>query len=241
MQGEDTATLSSDITDHYSENNTFIQDHIAIKPKRITLRGYVGELIYNASGQSPTVVQTVTQKLTQLAAFLPAMGAAATQAQAAIASVSGANASGTGTLDALAGAVPAAANIYGLVTNLLGTVSGDTKNQQSAYQYFAACQSTGTLMGIQTPWEFLTNMAVETIVAIQSEDSIFMTDFAITFKQMRFAAIATVTAAIVGQGANGIQAQTTVNQGSIIGDATPTGNPGQAGQIASAASLAGLY
>lgn len=231
LQGEDTATLSSDITDHYSENNTFLQDHIAIKPKRITLRGYVGELIYNASGQSPTVVQTVTQKLTQIAAFLPAMGAAATQAQAAIASVSGATGT-TGTLDALAGAIPATANIYGLVTNLLGTVSGDTKNQQSAYQYFAACQSTGTLMGIQTPWEFLTNMAVETIVAIQSEDSIFVTDFAITFKQMRFASIATVTAtsALTGtggqaattppicQGACAAQVTSVVNQGTNIGE-----------------------
>ena len=79
LQGEDTATLSSDITDHYTEDNKAVQDHIAIKPKRITLRGYVGELIYNASGQSPTILQTVTQKLTQLSAFLPALSASATQ------------------------------------------------------------------------------------------------------------------------------------------------------------------
>lgn len=194
LQGEDTATLSSDITDHYSEDNKAIQDHIAIKPKRITLRGYVGELVYNTAGQSPTILQTVTQKLTQISAFLPALSASAAQAQALIGSVSGAVSSGTGILDSLTSAVPATANIYGLVTNLLGTTTGDTKNQQSAYQYFSACQSTGTLMGIQTPWEFLTNMVIETIVAIQSEDSIFMTDFQITYKQMRFAASTTVAA-----------------------------------------------
>ena len=58
-------------------------------------------------------------------------------------------------------------------------------------------------MGIQTPWEFLTNMAIETIVAIQSEDSIFMTDFQITYKQMRFAASTTITATpLSGTGTN---------------------------------------
>lgn len=237
LQGEDTATLSSDITDHYTENNTFIQDHIAIKPKRITLRGYVGELINDAAGQSTSILQEVTQKLTEVTAYLPLVSSAASQAQAAIASISGSTASGSGVLSSLANAVPAAANIYGLVQNLLGVTTGDTQKQQSAYQYFAACQSTGTLMGIQTPWEFLTNMAVETIVAIQSEDSIFVTDFSITFKQMRFATIATTTA--IGQGDRALMAQLQTNLGSNSGQGLPNpALPGAQGSLANVSNIA---
>ena len=35
-EGDTTVNLSADITDHYLEDNTSVQDHIAIKPKRVT-------------------------------------------------------------------------------------------------------------------------------------------------------------------------------------------------------------
>ena len=196
VQTEEKATLAADITDHYTEDNIAVQDHIAIKPKRVTLRGYVGELVYNGSNNNNNgVLQQVTQKLTILAGYLPQVSAATEQAQAAISAIDGAG----GTAASFAAAVPAAANIYGLVQDAIGT-TGLLQRQQAAYQYFAACQYTKTLMGIQTPWEFLTNMAVEMIDAIQSEDSIFITDFAVTFKQMRFAVTQTATAALNSTG-----------------------------------------
>lgn len=37
--------LNSDITDYYVEDNTPVQDHIALKPKTITISGYQGELV----------------------------------------------------------------------------------------------------------------------------------------------------------------------------------------------------
>src|SRR6185312_8744514 len=43
-EGEQTASLESDITDHYIENNTAIQDQIALKPVIITTHGFIGEL-----------------------------------------------------------------------------------------------------------------------------------------------------------------------------------------------------
>ena len=40
--------LENEITDHFIEDNTAIQDHVSIRPNIITLRGYVGELVSKA-------------------------------------------------------------------------------------------------------------------------------------------------------------------------------------------------
>ena len=37
--------LENEITDHYLEDNSAVQDHIAIKPNIVILRGYVAELV----------------------------------------------------------------------------------------------------------------------------------------------------------------------------------------------------
>lgn len=180
--GEATAHLSADITDHYTEDNRSIQDHIAIRPKRITLKGYVGELVYNGSRNGGTPLATLAQKLTSISRFLPAITAAATQTQEAITNPAGAN------FPTLLGT---ASNIYGIVQNTLGAF-GDTKNQQNAYTYFKALMQSTTLMGIQTPWEFMTNMAIENITVIQPESSMWISDFSVTLKEIRIAQTATI-------------------------------------------------
>ncbi len=173
--GESIAQLNAEITDHYTEDNRALQDHMAIRPKRITLKGYVGELVYGDSGQNNSFVQTLTQKLTVVSSFLPLLSAAATQMQSAGA-------------DPLASTLTlsSTANIYSVVKNSLGAF-GNSSKQQNAYSFFQALQSQAILMGIQTPWEFLTNMAIESIVAIQNEETRDITDFSVTFKQIRIA------------------------------------------------------
>ena len=42
-------------------------------------------------------------------------------------------------------------------------------------------------MGVQTPWEFMPNMVIESITAIQTEGTKYITDFAVKYKQLRFA------------------------------------------------------
>lgn len=174
-EGESTARLTADITDHYTEDNRAIQDHIAIHPNRITLKGYQGEVVYALPGQNQSFLQTAVQKLTEVSAYLPEISAGAVQAQAAI--TSPANSDLT---------LSDASDIYGLVKNLLGA-TGDEARQQNAYTYFKALMNQGVLMGVQTPWEFMTNMAIESITAVQPENSRFITDFTITLKQIRIA------------------------------------------------------
>src|SRR5271163_4191719 len=43
-EGENVAHLQSDITDHFIEDNTAINDQIALKPEMVTVHGFIGEL-----------------------------------------------------------------------------------------------------------------------------------------------------------------------------------------------------
>lgn len=177
VAGEATTTLTAEITDHYTEDNKAVQDHIARKPKSIVLRGYVGELVYKQDDSSTSdILQNVVQKLTELSAFAPVVSTALSQAQDIATNGT------TGFNEDLSDA----ADIYGLVQNVIGA-TGDMAQQQKAYLYFKACWEQGVLMGIQTPWEFLTNMAIESVVAIQTEASTTISDFSVKYKQMRFA------------------------------------------------------
>lgn len=193
IMGEARAELTNEITDHYVENNSVVQDHISVKPKRVVLRNYVGEVVSPAAGSSvSSTVNTVTQKLTQLTAFLPSLAAGAQQAQTIYTdSQSGALSIPTG--QSIQAAAGAAANLYGLVQNL---ITSQNNKQQAAYQFFKAMRDTRQLFAIQTPFEFMTNMAIESIVAIQPEESQYISNFVITLKEIRMAS--TTTTAVAG-------------------------------------------
>lgn len=191
VEGDGMARLAADITDHFTEDNLAIQDHIARRPRQITLKGFVGEVVYTPKGDNnDQILQQVVQKLTVISNYLPQVTAATQQVQTFVNSGQ----------DVTDFPLADSANIYGLVKNILGSINSDTPRQQQAFMYFKACWEQGILMAIQTPWEFLTNMAIEEVVAIQPEGSRYVTDFSVRYKQMRFAQ--TTSAAYNAQGPN---------------------------------------
>lgn len=213
IEGEARVELNNEITDHYVENNSVVQDHIAVKPKKITLRNYVGELTSPGVPSSNTsAVNTVTQKLVQLGALVPALTAGAQQAQSIFQQSQNNSLTGGALVTAGAGT---AANLYALVKNL---ISSQSNKQQAAYQYFKAMRDTRQIFSIQTPFEFMTNMAIESIVAVQPEDSLYISNFAITLKEIRVAATNTSNVA--------------------AGSSSPAGSP--AGGITSSSNSGGI-
>lgn len=181
IDGESTTTLSTDITDHYAEDNTTINDNIAVKPTIVLLKNYVGEVVDRRDNSTNTPVQQVVQKLTTLNSYLPPLAQAATQLQSVLNTPT--------TLDSIANVTNPAANLYALVKNALQ----NTSRQKQAYQFFKALRDQKILVGVQTAHEFLTNMAVKDVIAIQGEGTKYMSSFAITLKQMRFAQTITVS------------------------------------------------
>jgi hypothetical protein len=212
VQGEALEQLSSDITDHYTEDNKAVQDHIAKRPRRIVLKGYVGELSHDIEPANQQALQVITQKLTTLTPYLPVLSSAAIQLQEAFQAPTQSQLTLSDTAD-----------IYGLVKNSLAAFGNQSK-QQNAFNYFRTLWEQGVLMGIQTPWEFLTNMAIDNVVSIQGEETIFMTDFAVSFKQLRFAetqTLAFTTGNTQKQGAAEIQCTPELPLGIVPGQTLP--------------------
>jgi hypothetical protein len=193
VEGETSITLSADITDHFLEDNVAIQDHIGIRPQRVTLRSYVGELVYQVDSKTNTVLQKVVQKLTVLNAYLPALSNAAQQIQSSLSLASQSFTSGE--IFNLASSALRPPNLNNIVDlwALTKNLNPAASKQQQAYLYFKALQEQKILVSLQTPFEFVTNMAIETIVATQDETTRNMSDFSLTLKKIRTVAVNTVS------------------------------------------------
>jgi hypothetical protein len=80
-EGEQNVTLTADITDHFIENNTAVQDQIAIKPIVITTQGFVGEL-NDIPPAALALLKTAAEKLTLISAYVPSLSTTALLAYA---------------------------------------------------------------------------------------------------------------------------------------------------------------
>jgi len=188
-EGENTATIDSDITDEFVEDNTAIQDQIALRPILVTTQGFIGELNNIPplpSGLAGQIISTALNALTPLAQYAPGVSVTAQNAyNEAFFAIQVANA-------AKNNAVAAWSTITGTGgESVIGpngiAIQPNQSKQQTAFQTFFGYWTTRTLFTIQTPWVIMQNMAIKTLKAIQSPETNVITDFEITFKQMRFA------------------------------------------------------
>lgn len=184
-EGEQNVTLTSDITDHYIEDNTAIQDQIAIKPEKITTQGFVGEL-NNIPPAALQPLKTAAEKLTLVSAFVPSLS---TTALLAYANAFALYQAASSVLDS---AVSTWSSINGddgqSVINGAGITTQPNQTQQQIYfQQFYAYWKSRTLFTVQTPWAIFQDMAIESVRAVQNAETRVISDFEVTFKLMRFA------------------------------------------------------
>jgi hypothetical protein len=165
-------SLDSDITDHYTENNSAIQDHIALRPEKFMLSGYVGELTNNFTNFLLNIL-TEAQSFGTVLGLAPQFSIQATQVYNQIAAVT----------SSVAAVVNQAQNIYSLFTG----VSTTANKQQNAFQYFYNLWLSRQLCEVETPWGILQNMAIENVRVKQDENTRIISDFTVTFKAIRFA------------------------------------------------------
>lgn len=170
-EGENTATLQTDITDHYVEDNTSLQDHIAIKPTIITTHGYIGEL----NDVTPPLLQPlklIADALKPLAAYTPEITATALikYNQALL-------------------AFEIAQQVANTAAAVIDTITGQgvQNKQQRAFTLFYNYFNSRQLFTVNTPWGQFKDMAISVLRAVQDEETRMASSFEITFKQMRFA------------------------------------------------------
>ena len=205
-EGEQTTELTSDITDHAIEDNTFVQDQIALRPIKVTTKGFVSEL----NDIPPFFLQPfrdIAQKLTAISAYAPALSATALIAYDEALFV----------YQTAIGIANSAIAAWGSI----GTVSPDAleffpnqTKQQIAFSLFKGYWATRTRFTIQTPWAVFDDMVIERLHPIQNEDTQSYTTFEITFKQMIF-----VKSAV-------LNSQSAISQERLANQSQPLNNTG---------------
>jgi hypothetical protein len=180
---EESMECASDITDHYVEDNTTIQDQIALKPERFTVKGLVAELVL-----STTLQQTQSDQVNPLGIFpplLPVFTLASTETQLRQAADT----------TAQNNSVINTQSLYGFFDRSAGALA--QSRQAKAFSYFYQLWRGRELFSVETPWGVLNNMAIESLSPSQSADSASKTDFTLTFKKIRFAQAVSVNIGVL--------------------------------------------
>lgn len=188
-EGEQTAQLQSDITDHYIEDNTALQDQIALKPEEITTHGFIGEL-NDVAPPLLAIAQVVADKLTSISAYTPELSITALNAYNQAFQLYQV------TQNAINSAVQTWSTLIGvggesvIGSNGLALQPNQTK-QQVMFQQFYGYWRNRTLFTVQTPWAIFQNMAIKSLIALQDDKTNVITDFNVTFKMIRIASTQT--------------------------------------------------
>lgn len=188
FEGENTATVKSSVTDHYTENNKAIQNNVATAPTVITTQGFIGEL-NNIAPKELSLLKTAADKLTTIGAYAPGLSVTALIAyqQAFFLYQVGKN--------VVDNAVSSWSSITGkgdgqTVISSDRIVEGRNQNrQQTYYQQFYGYQQKAQLFTVQTPWAVFKDMIIESMNAVQDAETKVITEFSLTFKQIRFAQV----------------------------------------------------
>jgi hypothetical protein len=188
-EGEQTVGLESDITDHYIEDNTAIQDQIALRPETITTHGFIGEL-NDVAPAALAPVKAIADKLTVVDAYTPVLSLTALLAYNTAFQLYQVG------LNAVNSAVAAWSSLSGtggesVISSQGISLQPNQTKQQIVFQQFYGYWRSRTLFTVQTPWAVFQNMAIKSLRAIQDADTRMITDFEVSFKMIRTAATVT--------------------------------------------------
>lgn len=202
-EGEQSVTLEADITDHFIEDNTTLQDQVALKPIIINTHGYIGEL-NDVVPPALAPLKKYAEKLTVIGAYTPELSASAIEAYNQAAFIYSAGAA--------------------LRDSLVSKWSGleNQTKQADKFLQFSGYFSARVLFTVQTPWGAYKNMVIKSLRAIQDAETKVITDFEVSFKQLRFATTEVIENPTSSQGRGANQSAALAKKGAqILSSNTP--------------------
>lgn len=191
VAGETALTADMDITEYYTEYNNFFQDHAALRPLEITLRGFASELVLPAPQGVSGVLSTLQNKLTQLPALL---GKYTPQALGKVQAVVTKSQNVVNQID----------NVIGRVKNIAGLIVGGSaanSKQSLVFSKLMAMRDSRQVFTMVSPWGMVgfwdpiqkkggpRSFIIRRIVFEQPEDTKDRTDVVVTVKEVRFATV----------------------------------------------------
>lgn len=227
-EGEQSVSIESDITDHFVEDNTAVQDQIALRPEVVNTHGFIGEL-NDIAPPALALAKTLADKLTIISPYTPALSTTALIAYSeAFLLYQVAN-------NAINSAVAAWSSVTGTggesVIDSTGLVPQTNQNkQQIAFQQFYGFWRERRLFTVQTPWAVFKNMAIKSLRAVQDAETRVITDFEVSFKMIRTAKTATSSGI-----ATTLQGRAASQNASLVdfGTSQPVAGPSVASALAS--------
>lgn len=174
IEGDTEIELTADITDHYVEDNTAVQDHIALKPIKIVLKGYMGELIYEDKLVDNPIYSTMIKKLSRVNQLIPAFMPGVKNIREKIS-----------TNLALSNLITEKLNQGFNLWEQIKNANPASTRQAQAYLFFENLWKTKSLVSVTTPFRVYEQMVIESIRPIQKEETKYSSDFAITLKEFR--------------------------------------------------------
>lgn len=166
-------TLKSDITQHYTEDNLFINDHWAINSPQYILSGLIGELIYTRPTNLTSKIESLYSKsgLGVLSKLSPVLG---NYTQSVLNIVTHVN---------------SIVNRYSKIarqglTNWKSNGAEKT-NQRRVLDELEKLMNTRTLVNVYTPYGTYKNLAIITINVRQNSNTKYTSDIEITFQKWR--------------------------------------------------------
>jgi hypothetical protein len=180
--GDQSIELRSDITDHFIEDNTSLQDHIALPPELIRGHGFVAEL-KDFIPDAPAFLKQARDKLTTISAYTPQISITALIAYNTAVQVYQVAKLATSALVSRWG------SLAGNKTTTIGSAvfSDNLNEQQKAFQKFYGYYKKRVLFKVQTPWAIFEHCAIESLKFTQGADSVSLSDVEVVFKPIRFA------------------------------------------------------
>lgn len=167
--------LSADITDHAIESGSYIHDHVVNKPVRITLTGFIGELVYKGPGPIGAFVESMNGAIGSIPGMLGPFSPQALQ----------------GVTQTIAKANQLVQRVESYIDTAKSALdkikSGGKTAQARAFAELESLWKLKEILTVQTPWKYYDKMMIESISVTQEEESDEISDFSISLKQITVA------------------------------------------------------
>lgn len=183
--GEESLEAGTESTDHYVETNFVVNDHVAIKPSIIVMRGFVSEQVVNKSAFLP-ILTALSTALTPVTPYLGTYSKGTAKTMVNVVTQ----------VDAIISQISAINNLLGSVAKIAATLAGVfLTKQQQAYNKLDALRTGGTAFAVVTPWAtFGDNLGIphglvviESMKLTQPEETRGLTDIVLRLKEIRVA------------------------------------------------------
>lgn len=168
--------LSADITDHYVESGTYLNDHKVIRPAQITLSGMKGELVFRPPEGLAAQVQELDNRLEQVDAYLGDFTPGMLQ------SIQQGISRATSTASTINQGIDRTQNVL----DVLGGEGPERTEQEKAYSELRALFVTNQLVTVQTPWRYFDNMMITSLSFSQASNTKDSSLISVTLKEIRF-------------------------------------------------------